>query len=122
MTWINRPPGEYELSINSGNSESGSLNLGGLVPVALVIYGIASPVEMSFLVHTSPNLTDAADYVALRRDDGSEYVITPSPASYTALVPVLFAGVNKMRVRAGTSTGPLVLGTTLSFFVILRQP
>lgn len=105
-------------TIAAGASLSGAVVLGGdlLVGVALTTWDSAG---MTFQASVDGGVT----FYNVYKDDGVELTFTTSTGNrYVAVDPSIFAGIEQLKVRSGTSSVPVNQTTAEVVTLILRDP
>ena len=90
------------VTILSGQSLSASFNLGGRI-----IAGAFVPSAWTAAVVTFQASWDNVTFSDVQTAAGAEYSLTATAGKYLAADPVMFYGVNFVKVRSGTSAAPV---------------
>lgn len=82
---------------------SAAINIGGTVPVAIVIAGTWAAANLTF----SGSSTQDGTFYNLYDSSGNELTVTAAASRHIILTPANFASLNWLKIRSGTSGTPV---------------
>lgn len=105
-----------EVVIANGASLSGAGNLGPFRLVGLVMPADWTAANLTFQVSHDADTT----YNNLYDDEGTEVTVTAADDRYITLDPSVFAGINCIKVRSGTSGSAVNQGAARTITLVTR--
>lgn len=106
------------VTIASGQSLTDAIVLGGRVLV-----GVVMPASWTAASLTFQASIDGSTWVNVYDSEGTEVSATAGAGTYVAFAnPILFAGVNRMKVRSGTSGTAVNQGAERTLYLMLGDP
>jgi hypothetical protein len=103
-------------TIANGTSLSGNLNLGGLRLFGIVMPSAWTSASLTFLMSPDGGTT----WVSMFDINGNELTATVAASHFVALDPTLFASVQMLQIRSGTSGAPVAQGANRQLTLVLR--
>jgi hypothetical protein len=102
-------------TIANGQSLSGALNLGGLR-----LFRIATPTAITGTTLTFQASYDGTTWNNLYDATGTEVSMTVAASRSIVIDPAVFASVNHLKIRSGTSGTPVNQGQDSTLQLVLR--
>lgn len=104
------------VSISSGQSLSPSVDLGGLRLFGIVMPSAWTTANLTFQMSQDGGVT----WNNMYDTNGTEIVAQASTSRYIAFDPILFSGVQMLRLRSGTSSSAVAQGSDRVLQILLR--
>lgn len=105
--------------ITSGTSLSSEIDLGNSPPTALV--ALEMPTGWDAASVTFQVSTDGTNFFNFYDDAGVEVAMTVAASRVIRMIPSLFAGIRKLKIRSGTSGAPVNQTADRVFKAVSRE-
>lgn len=106
-------PLQFRVTIPSGGSLSGAVDLGETLPVAVVMPSAWDAAALTF-----QGSLDGSSFLDLYSTSGSELQVSAAANRIIALDPAQFRGARFLKVRSGTSATPVNQTATRSLLIL----